>query len=275
MAEAKIEWCDYKWEWNPGGGRVVAAEAYWRLPYRWDRAAKEAGERRKVFCASLADVFEDPPELAEPRMRLFKTIGDTPNLDWLLLTKRPELWRERLQAAHNAASFFRPEFGVWLSDWLDGLRPVNVWVGTTAEDQARADERRIPLINIPAHIHFVSYEPALEQVDWSDWVFLDWMIMGGESGAGARALQVEWLWASLEWCRKHAVAPFVKQLGVQVFTQNANALDWPEGVTFRECGDTPAAAARVMLRDHGEIAEFPTELRVREFPAVRALNTKE
>lgn len=77
-------------EWGPNGKRVIASEAHWRLPLKWNKAAKLAGERHRVFCASLADVFEDRPELVAPRVRLFHLISETPNLDWLLLTKRPE-----------------------------------------------------------------------------------------------------------------------------------------------------------------------------------------
>ncbi len=76
--------------WGAGGTRVVASEAYWKQPERWNRAAEAAGERHRVFCASLADVFEDRPELVEPRERLWRLIVATPHLDWLLLTKRPE-----------------------------------------------------------------------------------------------------------------------------------------------------------------------------------------
>src|SRR5262249_10541241 len=74
--------------WGPGGPRVIASEAQWRNPLKWDRKAKAAGKRPRVFCASLADIFEARPELESPRARLFDLIAATPNLDWLLLTKR-------------------------------------------------------------------------------------------------------------------------------------------------------------------------------------------
>src|SRR5262245_49606753 len=77
-------------EWGKHGTRVIASEAMWREPLKWDRQARAAGVRKRVFCASLADVFEDRPELVAPRERLFRLIEDTPNLDWQLLTKRPE-----------------------------------------------------------------------------------------------------------------------------------------------------------------------------------------
>jgi protein gp37 len=292
-AETKIQWCDATinfWEgctkvspgcahcyaasrnhrfsaganWGPGAPRrkVHSAEPNARALER--RAIRE-GRTFRVFGNSLNDWLDpevSPAELAA----MLDLVRTTPHLTWLLLTKRPELWRERLQAAHDAATFFHPEFCVWLSHWLDDSPPVNVWVGTTVEDQPRAARRCEPLHGIPAVCRFVSYEPALELVDWSGWEFIDWMIMGGESGAGARPLEVEWLWESLYWCRKNDVTPFVKQLGARVHTQNANAMEWPEAVQFREAGGTAFACARVILADHGDINQFPAELRVREFP---------
>jgi protein gp37 len=77
-------------EWGPKGTRVVAAEAMWRQPLKWDRDAQAAGVRARVFCASLADVFEDRADLETPRHELLRLIDSTRSLDWLLLTKRPE-----------------------------------------------------------------------------------------------------------------------------------------------------------------------------------------
>lgn len=172
-AETKIEWCDHTFNpwigctkvspgcancyaavntftraqrahgrelWGPDAARHVTSEAKWREPIRWDAAAKAAGIRRRVFCASMADVFEDRPDLAEPRARLAYVIGKTPNLDWLLLTKRPE----------NIARL-----------WITDVVPPNVWLGTTVEDQERADERIPHLLAVPAAVRFLSVEPLL------------------------------------------------------------------------------------------------------------------
>ena len=76
--------------WGPGSERKVASEAMWREPIKWNRSAEKAGKRARVFCASMADVFEDRPDLLVPRARLFRLVAATPHLDWLLLTKRPE-----------------------------------------------------------------------------------------------------------------------------------------------------------------------------------------
>src|SRR5262245_49470954 len=80
--------------WGPNAARYVTSATNWKLPLRWNREALEVGERRRVFCASLADVFEDRRELDEPRSWLWALIERTPWLDWLLLTKRPEnIWK--------------------------------------------------------------------------------------------------------------------------------------------------------------------------------------
>lgn len=141
--------------WGDGGTRVVASEAKWREVVTWDRKAREAGERHRVFCASMADVFEDRPELVAPRVRLFHLINETPNLDWLLLTKRPQ----------NIRKFC----GDTPRSWAESL-PSNVWLGVSVEGQETADARIPELLSIPAKVRFVSYEPALGPVDFSAWI---------------------------------------------------------------------------------------------------------
>lgn len=76
--------------WGEGAARQVTSPDYWKQPLRWDRAAAKEGVRRRVFCASLADVFEDRRDLDAARCALWDMIEQTPNLDWLLLTKRPQ-----------------------------------------------------------------------------------------------------------------------------------------------------------------------------------------
>lgn len=261
--------------WGAGSPRHRTSDGTWAAPVAWNRDAAEAlrGEepvtRPRVFCASLSDWLDDAVPI-EWLTDLLALIHATPHLDWLLLTKRPENWRARLTAA-RPAYVDDMHLHNFVSQWLAGLVPANVWIGTTVEDQKRADERREHLRAIPAAKRFVSYEPALEQVDWAGWEFLDWLIMGGESGPGARPLQAEWFWETLYWCRGNGVAPFVKQLGAHVFTTNANAMDWPDATAFHATGPdaSAACAARVVLIDKkgGDLAEFPTELQVREFPA--------
>ena len=125
--------------WGPKAARHVTSESYWKQPLKWDREARAAGVRRRVFCASMADVFEDRPDLVEPRQRLSDLVLSTPSLDWLLLTKRPE----------NAARLWL-EAGVTNDAWSD-----NVWLGTTVEHQAAANKRIPHLLAVPARVRFL------------------------------------------------------------------------------------------------------------------------
>lgn len=203
-------------KWGPLGERVIAAESYWKMPHKWNRESQAAGERRRVFCASLADVFEDsttmPAEswlaVCKARERLFRLIEETANLDWLLLTKRPQnvMWH----------------FG---SMWWGGRIPANVWIGTSVEDQKTADERMPHLLRIPAAVRFLSCEPLLSPIDFSDhdngvggpfsWLDLGihWTIAGGESGPGARPMHPDWARSLRDQCAEAAVPFLFKQWG--------------------------------------------------------------
>lgn len=267
--------------WGPDGTRVVGTDAYWRQPLAWDRAAAKAGERRRVFCASLADVFEDWPGLLldtsgnvvhvgdynlgqnrratldDARRRLWDIVEATPNLDWLLLTKRPE----------NIARMVPPS-------WLRSPRP-NVWYGTTVEDQQRADERVPVLCAVPAFLRFLSVEPLLGSVVLTPWLGnivgyefrpgvsvapdaltarrgIGWVIVGGESGGGARPLSIGWVRSIQHQCREACVACFVKQLGARPVVEQ-----YDQTVPLE------------LANGHGgDPDEWPADLRVREFPSV-------
>lgn len=254
--------------WGENAARHVTSDANWKKPLAWNREAAKAGVRRRVFCASLADVFEDRPDLRAPRARLWCLIAETPHLDWLLLTKRPEnadrLWTDAQTAAWNGADSLGP---TW---------PTNIWLGTTVEDQRRADERIPHLLRVPAAVRFLSCEPLLEAVDLSDikvhrsedvTEYLDalrcdvdseddvafggrtvnWVIVGGESGHHARPFDVAWARSIVAQCREAGVAPFVKQLGAHPFA------DGFEQLLYDKKG--------------GDMSEWPADLRVREFPA--------
>ena len=254
--------------WGPNGARTRTSAANWKEPLKWNAAAEAAGERHRVFCASLADVFEERPELHAWRAELFSLIFSTPHLDWLLLTKRPEGF-----ARFN----FRTELGAPHS-W-----PSNVWLGVTVENQEMADKRIPLLLEQPALVRFLSMEPLLGSVDLSAFMGgsyvglpgdvvhdswnagISWVIIGGESGGNARPFHTEWARDLVTQCRRSVVAPFVKQMG-------SNPVDH-EG-----CGDCDRCCARqkctenvqvvMTLRDHhgGDMAEWPEYLRVREFP---------
>lgn len=287
--------------WGPKGERQVTSAAIWRQPKQWNDEAAAAGVRARVFCASLADVFEDRPELVDPRARLFDLIGQTPWLDWQLLTKRPE-------------NMVRLAPASWVEGW-----PVNVWAGTTLEDQKRADERIPHLLGVPAKVRFLSCEPLLGAVDLTRWVhrnwcgfcfgrghthgadvgivrdgkrlcgeeysmgwcgsplgsLVNWVIVGGESGPSARPFDVAWARSLVRQCRDASVPVFVKQLGARpetsrVSDQRDDGAAEKQTEIQNERGEDDLTFPIVGLRDRkgGSMEEWPADLRVREFPEV-------
>jgi len=180
----------------------VTSKAYWRGPLAWDRAAAVAGRPALVFCGSLCDVFEDRPDLAEPRARLWDLMERTPNLIWMLLTKRIE----------NAAL-------MW--PWTEGRTPPNVWIGVTAEDLANADMRIPYLLGRTATVRFVSCEPLLGPVDLRSGTGqelltaggIGWVIAGGESGPERREMDLAWAADLQAQCHRANIPFFLKQDG--------------------------------------------------------------
>ena len=207
--------------WGKAAERRVTSDANWRQPERWHRLAEFDGVRRRVFCASMADVFENRGDLDAPRARLFELIDRTPFLDWQLLTKRPEHVNQLCPVD-------------WLSSW-----PRHVWIGTTVEDQERALERIPRLIDIDAPIRFLSCEPLLGPVDLTPWLvdncgrtdLIQWVIAGGESGAGHRPLNTAWARGLLGQCAQGGVPFFFKQVGGHTAKAGGDRLD---GDTFKE-----------------------------------------
>ncbi len=181
--------------WGAKSPRRFLSDDYWHQPLRWNRAALGSGRRARVFCASMADVFEWGHGLSPLRQRLWRLIEDTPSLDWLLLTKRPHLVAR-------------------LTPWARTGWPENVWVGTTVETQRLALKRLPFLLDIPCRFRFVSCEPLLEQVDLTSWISgLHWVIAGGESGGGARPMHPNWVRAVRDQCIDARVAFHFKQWG--------------------------------------------------------------
>ena len=181
--------------WGPKPQRRLLSDNHWQQPLKWDRDASAAQERPRVFCASMADVFEDRDELIVHRLRLFKLIEATPNLDWLLLTKRPQNVMEMVQ---------------WTNGW-----PDNVWLGTTIELQKRAEELLPALATIPAKVRFISAEPLLGPLSLEKWLgtTIDWVITGGESGPKARPASPTWFSNLHRQCMEANVAFHFKQWG--------------------------------------------------------------
>jgi protein gp37 len=185
-------------DWKRNGVRVIASEDTWNAPLAWERKAAKLGVRYKVFCLSVGDIFEDHAGLDAPRARLWPLIAATPNLDWQLLTKRPE----------NVGTMV-PWGDVW---------PRNVWLGTTAGTQETANRRIPELLRHPAAVRFVSCEPLLSALDLAPWIAeLDWIIVGGESGPKARPMQLGWLRGLRDQAVAAGVPLFFKQWGQHTF----------------------------------------------------------
>lgn len=184
--------------WGPDGVRQRTSAANWSKPRAWNRQAAAAGERRRVFCASLADVF-DTRWPAGARRELWTLIAETPALDWLLLTKRPQNIERMLPADWNRDRGYR-----------------HVWLGISAESQAHYDVRWPVLAAVPAWLRFLSYEPALgplEDLQPAGTPPPDWIIAGGESGAGARAPEPVWFRQLAFDCGRLRIPFFLKQWG--------------------------------------------------------------
>lgn len=258
--------------WGDRGKRVIAAESYWRLPHRWNAQAESDGRRHRVFSLSLGDWLEEREDLDVALTRMLMTIHDTPCLDWLLLTKRPSLFRQRLTSAYALASGVRRSPAGMISRWLEGSPPENVWIGFSAEDQERFWERLNPARDIPARVHFVSAEPLLGPLDISGLRGIDWIIVGGESESEskARPFDIEWAKSIVDLCRTGGIACFVKQLGSHVEACDIiDAMDYFPG-DVRLSPGILQHNARVHLKDPkgGDPAEWPPFLRVREFPKI-------
>ena len=231
-AEALTE--RYGWtQWGPHGVRKRTSAANWRKPLAWNKAAQAAGQRRRVFCASLADVFDNqaPPGARDD---LFDLIRQTPMLDWQLLSKRPENMDRCLP-----------------NDWP----LVNAWLGVTAENQDRYNHRWRILREIPAAVRFISYEPAIGPVSIGHDTLPDWIIIGGESGPGARTMNPAWARQVKDECLTAQVPVFMKQWGVY----RSNPLVYEDDLPIHEAKrmDPPANGKGGALLDGALWRKFP------------------
>lgn len=178
--------------WGKTAPRRVTTDAYWKQPLIWDRAAAKAGERRRVFYGSMCDwADEDAP--AGIVARAFDLIRRTPNLDWLMLSKR----------AHRIS-------GLLPTDWGEGY--PNVWLGVTVGD-AKGLWRAEALRQIPAVVRFLSVEPLLEEIEKPDFRGIDWVIAGGESGPKCRPMELAWARGVRDATHGAGGAFWMKQLG--------------------------------------------------------------
>lgn len=230
--------------WGAGQPRRRTTEANWRQPVRWNRLSENwvanGGKRARVFCSSLADVFDNevPPEW---RADLFDLIDATPHLDWLLLTKR--IGNAKSMIEEIVPRMIECDHSAW--PW------PNVWIGATVVNQEEANRDIPKLLQVPARVRFLSIEPllgpieldpwlsihkhwksadALPQVPWHppypkhwyerqkivarDWALpLHWVIAGGESGPGARPMHPDWARSLRDQCAAAGVPFMFKQNG--------------------------------------------------------------
>lgn len=216
--------------WGAGAPRRRTSNANWNKPVKWNKEADaffaEHGRRQRVFCASLADVFDNEVDPAW-RADLFHLIEETPNLDWLLLTKRignaSKMIRDARLALVGSTRLIFPEV------------LQNVWLGATVVNQMEADRDIPKLLEIPASVRFLSIEPLLDSIDLKFHFFeptgnwrtykgkrqmeltehkkLHWVIVGGESGSNARPMHPEWARSLRDQCTCAGVPFLFKQWG--------------------------------------------------------------
>ena len=183
-------------KWGEEGNRHKTSESNWKKPYAWNRKAIKEGVRYKVFCSSLSDIFDDHKSIPQEwRDNLFKTIRETQNLDWLLLTKRPENYTKFLPA-----------------DWIEGYR--NVWMGVSIGDKRGRDARMDHFLNTPAYVRFISGEPLLERFELPDYGITQF-ICGGESGPISKIgeLDLNVVRYMIDQAKEKGIKVFFKQTG--------------------------------------------------------------
>lgn len=192
--------------WGHGQERRVFGDQHWDQPRKWDRRAQRDSVRRRVFCASMADVFDaEAPATELPK--LWALIRETPALDWQLLTKRPNRIHRVLPP--------------------DLVGAPNVWLGTSVENSEYV--WRVPeLVKVPAVVHFLSVEPLLGPIANLPLDDIEWVIVGGESGSGYRPMKAEWVQEIRDRCVSAGVAFFFKQWGGRTPKAGGRLLDGQE-----------------------------------------------
>lgn len=252
------------------------------LPLRWRKP-------RKIFVCSMTDLFWDaiPDEAID---RVLAVMMLAPHHTFQVLTKRaqrmrdyfraPNLYQRILDVADHELRPQRRHLGsIGISNPADAAFRRWIWLGVSVEDQERADERIPLLLQTPTAVRWVSYEPALGPVDFRPWVSndflgvndsscgLDWIVVGGESGPGARPFDVAWARGVLKECAPTPCRVFVKQLGANVECIDVvDAADYFPGDVRLSAAPRPNARVHLKNRKGGTPEEWPADLRVREFP---------
>jgi protein gp37 len=228
-------------------------------PIRWQRP-------RRIFVNSMSDLFHKDIT-NEEIAAIFGVMAEARHHIFQVLTKRPDRmvewyeWvKEQRDGLDRGGDTFTcvaaaEKYGAKMKNDYPAWPLPNVWMGVTAEDQERMNERVPKLLKIEAAVRYVSVEPQLEMIEVRPWLRpagrrLDWVIIGGESGAGSRPFRAEWAQRIIEDCSRAGVAVFMKQFG-----ENATF----EGEGVRELWDLKS-------KKGGDPAEWPEALQVQEFP---------
>lgn len=222
---------DHRWghdRWGKGKTRTLTSKAIWDKVLTWNKEARETGIQKKVFCASMADIFDqEVPD--EWRHKLFNHINLAPYITWLLLTKRATEQR------------------IWLDENYTG-DPPHIWPGVTIESQKNIG-RIYELERMKGAVRWISYEPSLGPLDIpKDVNNLGWVICGGESGNGARPFNLKWARNLRDQCQERGISFFMKQLGCN---WNGDTLE-ERDMNWKNKWDRPE--------------DWPADLNVRQFP---------
>lgn len=268
-------------------GEVVLVKDALHEPLSWKKPCR-------VFVNSMSDLFHE--KLTNEQIAaVFGVMAACPQHTFQILTKRSVRMREwfewvAVRANDGRAMFPHDDDGWHVRQLLyvsakradaevpshhGGPWPLpNVWLGVSVEDQQRADERIRDLVAVPASVHFLSCEPLLgpledltttigtamldEDVLGKKLHGVDWIIIGGESGPGAREMKVEWAWSIIEQCRAAKVAVFLKQMGSKPTTDHRTRPDGEDWIWTTMCRSGKG----------GDMSEWPARYRIREFPEV-------
>ncbi|WP_454908418.1 phage Gp37/Gp68 family protein [Variovorax gossypii] len=271
--------------WGTGAPRMRTSNATWRMPVRWnaqhDAFQAQHGRRQRVFCASLADVFDNAVD-PEWRRDLFALIAATPNLDWLLLTKRignAEGMIARALCEHDVVG--GPE---QLPEWPW----PNVWLGATVINQAEADRDIPKLLAVPAAKRFLSMEPLLgpvyldprlitplEGCSQEGHRFIDWVIVGGESGPDARPMHPDWARSLRDQCAAASVPFLFKQHGEWREPVPGESFDTSMGRAQRRPAFIMSEAGTVHCFENSSIVNGKAVIRIGKKTAGRLLDGRE
>lgn len=263
--------------WGKGAPREKTVESYWKQPLRWEKEARLVAEylarygaiprRPRVFAGSMCDWLD--AEVPLDWLRSLLTLTQTcPHLDWLLLTKRPQLCRPRLEAIMATEGETDHVTAQCIArNWLKGNFPANLWIGTSW-----SPSRMVELLKIPARVHFLSCEPMLGPVSIAPFQ-IDWVICGGESGPKARPMDPDWATGLRDQCVPAGVPFFFKQWG-EWAPWDFN-VKW--GDNWDRCNNVHTfgvgEAARVVYRVGKKLAGRSLECREwSQFPEVNPVN---